>query len=235
MGLRQGHVCRLAVGDRILIKDQASGPENGIYTVNASGAPTRARDFDRDWKVETGVVVEVEEGTVNGWSSFVLATTGAITVDTSSLTFRQVNSLRATRSWTPTLTAVTTNPTLGTGSSSGGNYHRIGRRVWFDISLQFGSSGESAGSGVYLLSLPVVPVARTMIIGSGMIADASASTLLRTVQVGILASISSTNAVLIVDNAAMGSGDTPVANDQPWVWGASDSILIAGSYEASAD
>ncbi len=34
----------LVTGDRILIKDQASAIENGIHTVNASGAPTRAAD-----------------------------------------------------------------------------------------------------------------------------------------------------------------------------------------------
>ena len=38
----------LATGDRILIKDQATQTENGIYTVNASGAPTRATDADSD-------------------------------------------------------------------------------------------------------------------------------------------------------------------------------------------
>lgn len=36
----------LATGNRILIKNQASGAENGIYTVNASGVPTRATDAD---------------------------------------------------------------------------------------------------------------------------------------------------------------------------------------------
>jgi hypothetical protein len=36
----------LATGDRILIKDQSTGSENGIYVVAASGAPTRATDAD---------------------------------------------------------------------------------------------------------------------------------------------------------------------------------------------
>ena len=36
----------LALGDRILIKDQADASENGIYTVNGSGAPTRAVNFN---------------------------------------------------------------------------------------------------------------------------------------------------------------------------------------------
>lgn len=58
----------LATGDRVLIKDQASGVENGIYTVNATGAPTRAVDFDTGASV-AGAFTFVEEGTLGdtGW------------------------------------------------------------------------------------------------------------------------------------------------------------------------
>lgn len=44
----------LQTGDRLLIKNQASAVENGIYTVNASGAPTRATDSDTSAEVEAG-------------------------------------------------------------------------------------------------------------------------------------------------------------------------------------
>lgn len=59
----------LAAGNRILIKDQTNGIENGIYTVNASGAPTRTSDFDTGSTV-AGAFTFVEEGTTNsntGW------------------------------------------------------------------------------------------------------------------------------------------------------------------------
>ena len=36
----------LATSDRILIKDQSNAVQNGIYTVNSSGAPTRATDMN---------------------------------------------------------------------------------------------------------------------------------------------------------------------------------------------
>ena len=36
----------LVTGDRILIKNQSAGAENGIYIVQATGAPTRATDAD---------------------------------------------------------------------------------------------------------------------------------------------------------------------------------------------
>lgn len=54
----------LATNDRILIKDQAAPAENGIYTVNASGAPTRATDMDTAAEVD-GTLVIVEDGTTN--------------------------------------------------------------------------------------------------------------------------------------------------------------------------
>ena len=79
----------LATGDRILIKNQSTGSENGIYTVNASGAPTRAVDFDANAEVAKGAYVFVEEGTTNADAGFVLTTDGAITLGTTSLSFTQ--------------------------------------------------------------------------------------------------------------------------------------------------
>ena len=35
----------LATNDRILLKNQSTGSENGIYTVNASGAPNSCNRF----------------------------------------------------------------------------------------------------------------------------------------------------------------------------------------------
>lgn len=67
----------LATGDRILIKDQSSAAENGIYTVNASGAPTRAVDADASGEIEVGTVVYVQSGTANGFQMWVCTATGA--------------------------------------------------------------------------------------------------------------------------------------------------------------
>lgn len=80
----------LATGDRILIKNQASGSENGIYTVNASGAPTRATDADANAEVTANLSVFVEEGTVNADTAWTLTNNGAITLGTTALTFGQV-------------------------------------------------------------------------------------------------------------------------------------------------
>lgn len=79
----------LATGDRILLKDQSTGSENGIYTVNASGAPTRATDFDENSEVTGGTFFFVEEGTVNADNGFVMTNDGTVTVGTTALVFTQ--------------------------------------------------------------------------------------------------------------------------------------------------
>jgi hypothetical protein len=60
----------LAAGDRILVKDQATAIENGIYVVNVSGAPTRAADADPvETELGKGSYVLVTDGTyaATGW------------------------------------------------------------------------------------------------------------------------------------------------------------------------
>ena len=79
----------LAEGNRILIKNQSTASENGIYVVAASGAPTRATDADSNTEVTPGMFTFVEEGTVNADSGWVLTTNGSITLGTTALTFAQ--------------------------------------------------------------------------------------------------------------------------------------------------
>lgn len=58
------------------------------------------------------------------------------------------------QSFTPDLTATTTNPNLGNGSIVG-RYRQTVDVVEAWIWLQFGGTGETSGDGVYELSLPV--------------------------------------------------------------------------------
>ena len=78
----------LATGDRVLIKNHNTGSENGVYTVNASGAPTRATDFDSNAGISAGAFVFVEEGT-NADQGFVLTNNGTVTIGSTSLVFTQ--------------------------------------------------------------------------------------------------------------------------------------------------
>lgn len=76
----------LATNDRILIKDQAAGAENGIYIVQASGAPVRATDADTAAEI-AGAALCVMNGTANAGIRFILSTSGAITLGTTALVF----------------------------------------------------------------------------------------------------------------------------------------------------
>lgn len=79
----------LATGDRILIKDQSTASENGIYTVNASGTPTRATDFDETSEI-TSAVIGIEQGTTNADTVWI-CTSDSPVVDTDSISFTQFN------------------------------------------------------------------------------------------------------------------------------------------------
>lgn len=89
----------LATGNRILLKDQSTGSENGIYVVAASGAPTRATDADTSAEVTSGLLVAVNEGTTNADKLFLLTTNDTITLGSTSLTFTLVNSSGGSAAW----------------------------------------------------------------------------------------------------------------------------------------
>ena len=79
----------LSTNDRILLKDQNTATENGIYTVNASGAPTRADDLASGADA-AGAFVFVEQGTVNAENGFVCTSNkGSAVVGSNNLTFAQ--------------------------------------------------------------------------------------------------------------------------------------------------
>jgi len=80
----------LSSNDRVLLKNQSTGSENGIYVFNgAASAMTRATDADASSEVTAGMFVFVEEGTANADQGFVLTTDGTITVGSTSLAFTQ--------------------------------------------------------------------------------------------------------------------------------------------------
>ena len=87
----------LAQGDRVLIKDQTTQLQNGIYTVTTVGTAstnwvlTRATDFDNSPSTEItpGVFTFVEEGTSQQDNGYVVSTDSAITVGTSAIVFSQ--------------------------------------------------------------------------------------------------------------------------------------------------
>ena len=78
----------LATGDRILIKNQTAGAENGIYVVAASGAPTRATDADAGSELVNATVV-VSEGSTQADTQWTQTVNAPITLGTTALVFAQ--------------------------------------------------------------------------------------------------------------------------------------------------
>jgi hypothetical protein len=87
----------LIVGNRVLIKDQTTALQNGVYVVTTVGTIstnwvlTRAADFDNSpgTEVSPGVFFFVEEGTTQQDNGYVISTDSAITIGTTAIVFSQ--------------------------------------------------------------------------------------------------------------------------------------------------
>ena len=111
-----------AVNDRVLVKNQTTGTQNGIYTVTTVGdvatpyVLTRAGDFDSSAEITAGAFAFVTEGTVNDDSGFAISTNDPITLDTTAIAFTQFSGLgRITAGTGLTKTGNTINAVGGNG------------------------------------------------------------------------------------------------------------------------
>lgn len=82
----------LALGDRVLLKDQTDPVQNGIYAFDTgTTALVRSTDADTSLKVQPGMALSVTEGTVNADKTYVLVSDGPIVLDTDPLIFSLLN------------------------------------------------------------------------------------------------------------------------------------------------
>lgn len=112
----------LAANDRILLKNQTTGAQNGIWVVStlgtgANGVWDRATDFDTDAEVTAGAFAFVEEGTTNGDSGWVLATNNPITIGGASGTALTFNQFSSAGSGVSSFSAGTTGLTPSTATT----------------------------------------------------------------------------------------------------------------------
>jgi len=81
----------LASGDRILLKDQTTPSQNGIYVWNgAVTTATRAVDNALATDFVFGFLAYVREGSINGTSMWVYTQSAAVTVGTTAITFSKL-------------------------------------------------------------------------------------------------------------------------------------------------
>ena len=98
----------LLAGDRVLVKNQAVGKDNGIYI---AGAPAwvRAPDADTNAEVTSALLVSVEQGVTLADTRWQLITDGVIVLGTTPLTFQNV-----TQGFAPINSPALISPTANT-------------------------------------------------------------------------------------------------------------------------
>lgn len=91
------------LGDRVLVWQQSSGLQNGIYDVTNTGSAstpwilTRSSDADNSpsGELQNGDFAFVQQGTLYGGFGFILNTTGTIIVGTTAINYVQFNAAQA--------------------------------------------------------------------------------------------------------------------------------------------
>jgi hypothetical protein len=76
----------LATGDRVLVKDQSTGSQNGLYTVVASGTASRDTEYDTIAEL-SGQMVVINQGTTNDNKIFLCTTNNTATLGSDTITF----------------------------------------------------------------------------------------------------------------------------------------------------
>ena len=101
----------LVAGDRVLLKNQSTASENGLYTAVGSGAGAASRDTQFNSISElSGQMVVVNQGSVNNDKIFLCTTNNTASLGSDSITFTTI---------TPQNVGTVTSITAGTGLSGG--------------------------------------------------------------------------------------------------------------------
>jgi hypothetical protein len=79
----------LVTGNRVLLKDQSTASQNGLYTVVASGAASRDTEYDTISEL-AGQLILVSEGSTHADDLFLCTTDTSATLGSSSISYTQV-------------------------------------------------------------------------------------------------------------------------------------------------
>ena len=156
------------ITSRILIKNQASTFQNGIYTLTIVGTGatnwvlTRATDYDTAAEINTGDLVIVENGTINaatGW----LETATVATMGTDPITFTQFAANTGANTALSNLAAVAINTAL---LSAADNTLDLGSATnrWQDLYALTLKTGTTIGNTLLITARDVDGAADTTFI-----------------------------------------------------------------------
>lgn len=122
----------LSVGDRVVLKDQTEGTQNGVYTFNGAGN-SLSRSSDSDTGAElANYTIPVESGTVNK-DTWWTVTNDSITIGTTVIVFSKTGGIGTY--------------TNGTGLQLGGNVFSVDT-TWLNSIIATAISGKANASDV---------------------------------------------------------------------------------------
>lgn len=133
-----------AIGDRVLIKNQGTAFQNGIYTVTATGSGiasyilTRATDYNTPTEITPGINTYIISGTANLDSTWAVSFTPPLSIGATSLTYSESAA-------GGTVTSVATNSTLTGGpiTTSGTLGLNLGNSNIWTVLQQFTGNASS--------------------------------------------------------------------------------------------
>jgi len=144
------------VGDRVLVKNQSTAAQNGIYVVTAAGSGsanwvlTRAADFDI-WAQTVGAFTFIENGSTNASTGWICTAGASGTIGTTAITFTQFSGA-GTYSAGTGLTLTGTQFSITDTAVTAGPYTYASFTVNAQGQLTAASSNSTTGSGNIVLS-----------------------------------------------------------------------------------
>jgi hypothetical protein len=247
----------LIAGDNITITSQSNGPitisSNSSASISAGGNNTHVQynvggdalggdsAFVFNSSTDTLTVTNIRASLTqlpNGDPYLVagdgiLITTGAL----GDVTISSTASFVDWSSYTPSIGATTTNPTLPTSKNLYGKYSSQGKVLTLIFSFSGASStGAAAGSGDYTISLPAGYTIDTNVVTLGATSPYLNGTSVgtATLQTDTAGSGGAWSVVPRTNQALVLVGQNPSSSSQPLVWGSSQfPIGSAGEYRIS--
>jgi hypothetical protein len=194
--------------DRVLVKNQASTFQNGLYTVTTVGSGavawvlTRATDYDAPGEIAEGSYVVVTAGTVQSGTMWIMTQPGPVTVGTTPIVFTALAVAPQTITLTGAVSGIGTG-TIGTtltlvvptlGGTGANNTATSGRYLKGDGTNFVTSSGSASGVGpctnqfVRVLNSDALPTCASVSLGTdvtGTLLATSFPALVGDVSVGV--------------------------------------------------